>query len=114
MLVMLRPLGSDPELTEKLTLCENGVLQKLAVVRGCEYDWPTVPFAKDTLVMVKDPDEVPPLMAMLRFCEAWLFEASVTVAVKPYTPELDGVPLITPEDGVSDRPLGSAPLIDQV
>ncbi len=110
---MLRPPGSDPEVTEKLTLDENGVMQKFAVVSGCEYDWPTVPLAKATLLMVKEPDEVP-LMVMLRFWEAWWLAASATVAVKPYTPELDGVPLITPEDGVSDRPLGSEPLIDHV
>ena len=68
---MLSPPGSDPDMTAKLTLDENGVMQKLAAVT-LRILLAHVPFAKETLVMLKDPDEVPLLMVMLRFVEAWL------------------------------------------
>jgi hypothetical protein len=69
--------------------------------------------ANEVVVMAKD-EGVTPLIVMEKICgcEAAPVE-SFAVTVKLYVPAVVGVPLIPPL-GVSDSPMGSVPVSDQV
>ena len=58
-------------------------------------------------VVIASVDAIVPLYD----CDAVTLLASVAVIVKLYVPPLVGVPLMTPEDVLSERPVGSAPAV---
>jgi hypothetical protein len=63
--------------------------------------------AGSVAVAIATVEAIVPLYA----CDAVTLLLSVAVTVKLYAPALVGVPLMTPEDVLSERPVGSAPAV---
>lgn len=98
-----RPPGKVPEMRVQV----YGAVPPVAV-NVCEYDVPTWPIASDAVVIISDAEEIVSVRLTFAVCVDGVESVTLNASEVAFT-ALVGVPLITPVDDPSVKPLGNVP-----
>lgn len=102
----LKPLGRVPEIT-----CQEYKPVPPVAANVCEYGVPTAPLLSEVVVMVSGGGAMVSVRLTLALCTGEPESVTLKVSGVALITEL-GVPLINPEDAVSDNPAGSVPAVN--